>query len=132
LKKQGVVAALLYRVLSGQPFEIWGTGEVTRDFIHVDDVASAFLHALHYTGEHRIMNVGSGEGRSINRIVADLQEVLGIPSLEVVRKPDRAADVPISVLDNSVIRRETSWRPRVSWIDGLRETAAWMRTSYAL
>jgi UDP-glucose 4-epimerase len=131
-KKQGVVAAILYRAMSGQTFEIWGNGDVTRDFIHVDDVAAAFLAALRYSGDERVMNVGSGEGRSINQIVGDLREVLNLPNLEVIHKPERAADVPISILDTALITSTTSWRPKVTWIDGLHDTAAWLRATYKL
>lgn len=126
-KKQGVVASILYRAISGQPFEIWGTGDVTRDFIHVDDVSAAFIGALHYAGDQRIMNVGSGHGLTINQVVGDVQQVLGLTGVRVTRKPGRAADVPVSVLDTELIRTATSWRPRVEWIDGLTQTAAWMR-----
>lgn len=130
-KKQGVVATILHRAITGQKLEIWGTGEVTRDFIHVNDVSSAFLHALDYSGAHRIMNLGSGEGRSINAVVRDVQEVLGLHDVEIMRKPGRAVDVPSNILDTELIRRETAWRPRVQWMEGLAETAAWMRRTYA-
>jgi UDP-glucose 4-epimerase len=131
-KKQGVIASLLHRAMSGQSFEIWGTGDVTRDFIHVDDVSAAFLYALQYTGEQRIMNVGSGRGRSINEIVRDLQVVLGLADIEITYKPRRAADVPVSILDTALIRGFTSWHPRVDWMSGLRDTADWMRKFYEL
>jgi len=127
LKKQGVVASILYRAITGKSFEIWGTGEVTRDFIHVDDVSAAFIHAAHYAGEQRIMNVGSGHGLTINQVVGDVQHVLGLTGVRVTRKPGRAADVPVSILDTELIRTATSWRPRVSWIEGLTQTAVWMR-----
>jgi UDP-glucose 4-epimerase len=130
-KKQGVVASILYRAISGKPFEIWGTGEVTRDFIHVEDVSAAFIHALHYAGEHRTMNVGSGHGLTINQVVGDVQHVLGLEGVRVTHKPGRAADVPVSILDTQLIRTVTSWRPRVSWIDGLTQTALWMRKAHA-
>jgi len=129
-KQQGVVAAMLHRALSGSAIELWGTGEVTRDFIHVNDVSAAFMAAARYAGPHRTMNVGSGQGRSLNQIVADLRDVLGRPGLEVVRKGARAADVPVSVLDTALIRGATGWRPGVEWMDGLTETAQWMRAAY--
>ncbi len=131
-KKQGVVAAMLHRALSGAALELWGTGEVTRDFIHVDDVSSAFMAAARYDGPYRTMNVGSGQGRSLNQLVADVRGVLGRPALEVVRKGGRAADVPVSVLDTRLIRGETDWRPGVQWLDGLAGTAGWMRRAYGL
>jgi len=128
-KKQGVVA-MLHRALSGFAIELWGTGEVTRDFIHVDDVSSAFMAAARYDGPHRTMNVGSGQGRSLNQLVADVRDVLGQPALEVVRKSARAADVPISILDTALIRSATGWQPEVEWMDGLAATAGWMRAAY--
>ena len=129
-KPQGVVAAMLHRALSGLAIELWGTGEVTRDFIHVDDVSSAFIAAARYAGPHRVMNVGSGHGRSLNQVVSDVGAVLGGTRLEVVRKQGRAADVPVSVLDTALIRRATGWRPEVDWMVGLGRTAAWMRGAY--
>ena len=131
-KKQGVVAAMLHRALSGFAIEVWGTGEVTRDFIHVADVSNAFMAAARYDGPHRTMNVGSGQGRSLNQLVADVRDVLRQPALEVVRKSARAADVPVSVLDTALIRRATDWRPGVDWMDGLAATAGWMRAAYGL
>ena len=131
-KKQGVVAAILHRALSGSAIELWGTGEVTRDFIHVDDVSTAFIAAAHYTGPHRTMNVGSGRGRSLNQLVTDVRDVLQQPALEVVRRSARAADVPVSVLDTALIHRATDWRPEVEWMQGLAATAKWMRTAYGL
>jgi len=131
-KKQGVVAAMLHRALSGFAIELWGTGEVTRDFIHVDDVSAAFLAAARYDGPHRTMNVGSGRGCSLNQLVADVRDVLDRPGLEVVRKSARAADVPVSVLDTTLIRGATGWQAEVGWRDGLAATADWMRTTYRL
>lgn len=129
-KMQGVVAATLHRALSGRPLEIWGSGETTRDFIHVDDVVSAFVHAVHYSGEHRIMNVGSGKGRSLDDLIDDVKRLLELPDAAVVRKPGRLVDVPVSILDAELIRLVTPWRPRVRWYDGLAETATWIRERY--
>jgi UDP-glucose 4-epimerase len=124
-KKQGVVAAFVHRALAGDPLTIWGTGEVTRDFIHVDDVVSALLACISYTGSHRVMNVGSGRGLSINQLVQDLEQVLARGTLPVLRKQARDSDVPVNVLDVSLIAQEIGWRPTVPWIEGLRATVEW-------
>ena len=131
-KPQGVVAAMLHRALSGLAIELWGTGEVVRDFIHVNDVSSAFIAAARYAGPHRVMNVGSGHGRSLHQLVSDVRAVLGCPALAVVRRDGRAADVPVSVLDTALIRGATGWRPGVEWMDGLAGTAGWMRRAFGL
>ncbi|TCR66574.1 UDP-glucose 4-epimerase [Bosea sp. BK604] len=126
LKRQGVVAAMLDHALAGKPLEIWGTGEVVRDFVHVDDVVSALLLAATYDGPHRVMNVGSGTGLSINQVASDIEAVAGTTSLSRIYRAGRAADVPVNILDISLITRETPWRPRRPWLDGLRSTARWM------
>jgi UDP-glucose 4-epimerase len=131
-RRQGVVAATLYRALAGHALEIWGAGETTRDFIHVDDVVEAFLDATQYAGAHRVMNVGCSEGRSLDDVVADVKLLLNIPAATVVRKPRRPVDIPVSILDTALIRGSTPWRPHVAWPDGLAETTGWLRARYRL
>ncbi|HEV7260401.1 MAG TPA: NAD-dependent epimerase/dehydratase family protein [Bosea sp. (in: a-proteobacteria)] len=126
LKRQGVVAAMLDRALAGKPLEIWGDGEVVRDFVHIDDVISAFLWAVTYDGPHRVMNVGSGVGLSINQVASDIEAIAGTAELARTYRAGRAADVPINILDISLVTRETPWRPRRGWLDGLQGTARWM------
>ena len=131
-RRQGVVAATLYRGLTGQPLQIWGAGETTRDFIHIDDVVAAFVHAVDYAGPHRVMNVGGGEGRRLDDVIDDVKRLLKIPDAPVVRKPRRPGDVPVSILDSGLIQRSTSWRPCVAWNEGLADTAGWLRARYRL
>ncbi|ASG24703.1 NAD-dependent epimerase/dehydratase family protein [Nitrospirillum viridazoti] len=128
-RKQGVIAALARRALDGLPLEIWGTGEVVRDFIYVDDVVSALVASATHDGSHKVFNVGQGEGRSINQIIADLRAILSDRTLDVIYKPGRATDVPVNVLDIGLIYREMGWRPLTSWSDGLRATIEWIRKS---
>jgi UDP-glucose 4-epimerase len=128
-RQQGVVSALMYRAIHGLPLEIWGDGDVVRDFIHVDDVTAALLDAVRYNGPHRVMNVGSGQGMSINQVACDVEARLG-RTLPRVMSPGRRSDVPVNVLDISLITGETSWRPEVSWMAGLHDTAEWLRRAY--
>lgn len=123
---QGAVAAFLRRALRNEPLEIWGDGSVTRDYLHVSDVADAFARALVYEGDESVFNIGSGVGTSLNDLIAMLERVVGRP-LERRYAPGRAFDVPRSILDNARARRELGWSPRVSMEDGLVRTAAWIR-----
>ena len=129
LRRQGIVAAIMYRAFNGVPVEIWGDGKVTRDFIHVDDVARAFIAVIDYTGQHRTMNVGSGEGKSINQVVDDVGKIISPQKVELLWRPGRETDVPVNILDTSLIRGETGWRPQVPWLEGLADTASWMQSS---
>ena len=126
-KRHGLVATVLHRALTGQAIEIWGDGEIVRDYIHVQDVARAFLYVSQYKGDFRVMNVGSGVGLSVNRVVKDIEAALGGTVISRRYGPGRVGDVPRNVLDIALIDSETGWRPEISWTHGLRETASWMR-----
>ena len=123
---QGLVAALLQRLLTSEPVEIWGDGEVVRDYIHIDDVVSAMLACLGHDGPGRVFNVGSGIGRSVADVLADAARITGCTP-RLLHREGRRADVPVNILDRSRLRRETGWRPVVGWEAGLRDTADWIR-----
>ena len=126
-KRQGLVATILHRALTRQTLEIWGDGEIVRDYLHIRDVARAFLYATQYKGDFRVMNVGSGVGLSVNRVIKDIEVALGDTAISRRYVPGRVEDVPRNVLDIALIGSETSWRPEISWTEGLLETASWMR-----
>lgn len=125
-KRQGLVGTLIHRALTGLPIEIWGDGNVVRDFIHVDDVIDAFIASISYSGSHKVMNVGSSRGLSVNDILDELEGAIGQGPLNRTYMTSRAADVPINILDTSLIRAETGWSPRIGWPEGLRDTVSWM------
>jgi len=144
---QGAVGVFLHHALKGIPIEIWGDGSVTRDYIHISDVAEAFVKALEYQGEKRIIhisdvaeafvkaleyqgekrifNISSGTGTSLTELVAMLEGVLGKP-VECRYLQARPFDVRASVLSNALAREELKWAPKTSMPEGLKRTAEWM------
>ncbi|HTN94771.1 MAG TPA: NAD-dependent epimerase/dehydratase family protein [Gallionella sp.] len=124
---QGAVGVFIHRALKDMPIEIWGDGSVTRDYLHVSDLAEAFVRAAEYTGPERIFNIGSGHGTSLNELIVLLEQVLG-RSIERRYLPSRPFDVPASVLNHDLARRELKWAPSVSMQEGLERTAKWMRS----
>jgi UDP-glucose 4-epimerase len=127
-KGQGVIAAAILRGLSGQPIEIWGDGSVVRDFVYIDDVNAALIAAADDFGSHRVYNIGSGIGRSLSEILAAVEAQLGAP-LNLVWRPARPVDVPVSVVDISRAREGLDWAPRVGFAEGLRRTIEWARAT---
>lgn len=117
LKAQGVVAALVARAVSNQTIEIWGDGEVIRDFLYVADAASGLLSLAMADRSHLrgpfVYNLASGRGSSINEVVIGIEKCVGT-KLDVVRRPGRAFDVPVSVLDIGKISQDLNWRPKFS------------------
>ena len=123
---QGAVAVFLHKAVRNEEIEIWGNGDVVRDYVYVGDVVNAFLSVLENAGEPRIFNIGAGVGKSLNELLAAIEEVLGKP---VIRKylPGRSFDVPVNVLDISRAHRYLGWQPKVSFYDGLSRTLQWIR-----
>jgi UDP-glucose 4-epimerase len=123
---QGAVGVFLHHALKNIPIEIWGDGTVTRDYIHVSDVAEAFVLALHYSGVQRLFNVSSGVGTSLNKLIDVLERALG-KSIERRYLSGRLFDVPVSVLCNNLAKSELNWIPLVSIPEGIARTSEWMK-----
>lgn len=123
---QGAVGIFLHRALAGMPIEIWGDGETTRDYIYINDVAEAFVRALTYEGREQVLNVGTGQGTSLNALVELIEWAIDRPVQRVYR-PARAFDVPVSVLDNTRIREAFGWAPQVGMPEGVTQTLASIR-----
>lgn len=122
---QGAVGVFLSKALKDQPIDIWGDGSVTRDYIHVSDVAEAFAKATTYDGPESVFNISSGSGTSLNELVASLEKVIG-KDIQRNYLPGRPFDVPTSVLCNERAARELQWKPVVDLESGLRRTLDWL------
>lgn len=127
---QGAVGVFLHRALTGDPIEIWGDGSVTRDYIHISDVAEAFLRAVEYSGSKSVFNISSGSGTSLNELIGMLEEALSKP-IDRRYLPARPFDVPVNVLSNDLARAELHWTPSTSIREGIMRTAEWMKGELA-
>lgn len=125
-KGQGVIAAFLARALTEMPLEIWGDGQVVRDYVFVSDVAEAIWAAIRHDGPHRVFNIGGGIGASVIQIAENIERLVGRP-LERRFHPARPVDVPISVLDHALATNELEWNPTIALDQGLAQTLEWVR-----
>jgi UDP-glucose 4-epimerase len=93
-------------------------GTAVRDYIHIEDLAHAHVLALENArpGEHRIFNLGSGDGYSVREVIDAVSEVTGreVPVREADR---RAGDPPRLVAANAKIRSELGWAPTKALTD---------------
>lgn len=124
IRNQGVIAAFLHRALENKPIELWGDGSVTRDYIYVDDVIDALEAAAVHTGEQRIFNIGSGEGRSLLEIIDVIQKQLNM-KLDIRYFEGRKADVPRSILEISRAEKDLNWTPKTPFLEGIAKTVEW-------
>jgi UDP-glucose 4-epimerase len=107
-----VFGVFLAQKLAGRPFTVVSDGTQTRDFTFVTDVAEAFIKAAESDLSGEIMNVGSGNHYSVNRLV----ELLGG---EKVHIPKRPGEPDCTFADIRKIRRLLGWEPRTSFEDGV-------------
>ncbi len=87
-------------------------GTAVRDYIHVEDLATAHLLALDGAigGEHRVFNLGNGNGFSVRQVIDAAREVTGL-EIPVREAPRRAGDPPQLVAASGKIRAELGWEP---------------------
>ncbi len=123
--ESGVVAIFLRRMLDGEPVRIFGDGEHTRDYVYVGDFVDAHRLAMAHP-ESIVVNIGTGEGTSVNEIFRHLQSVTGHTAPPVYGAP-RPGDVRHIALDPSRAKRLLGWAPKVGLLEGLARTAASMR-----
>jgi UDP-glucose 4-epimerase len=107
-----VFGVFLAQKLAGQPFTVVGDGTQTRDFIFVTDVAEAMVRAAQSDLAGEVLNVGSGQPYSVNRLV----ELLGG---EAVQVPKRPGEPDCTWADISKINQLLGWEPRISFEDGV-------------
>jgi UDP-glucose 4-epimerase len=106
-------------------------GTCVRDYVHVSDVAEAFLAAIRHLrkgGESTILNCGSGEGRSVLEVVEAIERLSGrrVPRVDA---PPRSFDQAIVVAAVELIASVLNWRPRRSGLDAIVKSALdWERS----
>lgn len=119
-------------------FYVWGTGKPRREFLHVDDMASASLHILNLSKEEfnknvddmtSHINVGSGKDISIKElayIVRDVVDYEGKIQFDYT-KPDGS---PQKLMDSSLIQN-LGWEPKIKLKDGIKKTYEWYLSNHA-
>jgi dTDP-L-rhamnose 4-epimerase len=124
----GVLAIFASRIANGQAPMVFEDGQQRRDFVHVRDVARAFLLALDRPqADGEVFNIGSGEDRSVEAVALLQADAMGRPDL----KPDiagkaRAGDIRHCIPDLTKARDVLGYRAREDFSDGLEELAEWV------
>jgi nucleoside-diphosphate-sugar epimerase len=107
---------------------IWGDGEQTRSFMHIDDCVKG-TKAILESGITEPLNLGSSELVTINQLVDMVEELAG-----VTLDRDYDMDAPRGVngrnSDNSMIRQELGWEPSIRVRDGIAQTYAWVEREW--
>lgn len=121
----GVVAIFSGRLLEGEAPELRGEGRPTRDYVHVHDVARAFVAAAD-AARAGTYNVGTGRETSTARVLEILRRAAGT-SVEPKHSDLKAGELSASALDSRRIEQELGWRATIDVEEGLAQTLDWYR-----
>jgi len=121
---------LISSALIGAPFEIFGDGNQTRDFTYVDDVISGSLAAAGLGEPGAVYNLGGGSTRTMNSVIAVLQELLDSP-VQVRYIERQKGDARDTAADITRARRALGFQPAMDFESGLARQLAWHRSIMA-
>jgi dTDP-L-rhamnose 4-epimerase len=128
----GVVAIFSSRLLNGNPPLVFEDGLQRRDFVHVQDVAQAYLRALECDRADGLpLNVGSGTSVSVLDIARTVAKVLGRDIAPEITGSYRDGDIRHCFADIGRIQSTLAWKPTYAFEDGIRTLVAWLQDQQA-
>lgn len=108
-----VMGNFLSQKKNNKPLTVVGDGKQTRDFIHVDDLANAFLKVIKSKSVNKIYNLGSGKKTSINNIA----RIFGGKKKFITKRPGEPKS---SLADISKIKKDINWKPLIDIEEGIK------------
>jgi len=99
--RQGFINVVIRKIFRNEKVVIWGDGTIVRDFIYVKDLANIIARLLELNLFNQIINIGSGRGYSINKILEYIAE--NHPGIDIEYKPSRKYDIQKIILDTKKI-----------------------------
>lgn len=121
-----VIPIFAFRALRGEPITIFGDGQQTRDFVHVDDVVQANLKAAQNRGTSGAFNIASGTQISILNLAQAVNAHVDAP-VAIQHGPERAGDVAHSLADISAARDGFDFNPVFAMEPGLAQYMDWAK-----
>jgi GDP-L-fucose synthase len=108
---------------------LWGTGSPKREFLHVDDLASAVVHLGNTYDAKEHLNIGTGEDLTIKELAQLVAQLAGFTG-EIAWDTTKPDGTPRKVLDVSKAK-SLGWAPQISLRDGIASTIAWYKDATA-
>jgi UDP-glucuronate 4-epimerase len=115
------------KIFAGEAIEVYGQGQMARDFTYIDDIVDGLVGALDRPsahGENRILNIGGSRPVGLMDMIRVLEGALGRTAKKDYL-PMQPGDVTITYADISKLTALTGYTPKVPLDEGLRRFAAW-------
>jgi GDP-L-fucose synthase len=117
------------KIAGAREVVVWGTGTPRREFLHVDDLASACVFLMHHYDDERQINVGTGEDLSIRELAGMIRDVV-YPGVRLTFDTSRPDGPPRKLLDVSRLRG-LGWAPAIGLREGIESTYRWFLDHHA-
>ncbi len=127
---QGVVSIFIGNVLRGEKVTVFGDGMQSRDYVHISDVANAWIGAIdNKKAFGEVFNLGSGIRVSVNELIDITLKSFGKnrKTNKIVYKAARPGDQRHMQADISKAARMLKWNPRIKFEDGLQDVINWAK-----
>lgn len=132
-----IIAILDQYGIRYQPFskkanvEVWGSGNVYREFLHVEDMAEACIHLMEHIQAKELkslspdyfVNIGTGVDIQLKELVLLIKEIIGFTG-EIYYNTSKPDGTPRKLLDVSKIK-ELGWEPKIELREGIKSTYKW-------
>jgi GDP-L-fucose synthase len=127
LKNSHIIPALLRKFYEAKQHnlsevEVWGDGSPLREFLHVDDCASACVFLMNNYTDKQFVNVGSGEEKSIKEVVETIKQKIGFQG-RIDYNTTYPNGTPRKLMDVSKINK-LGWKYQISFEEGIDQTIA--------
>ncbi len=123
-----VIPIFVFKMIRNEPIIIFGDGEQTRDFVHVDDVVQANIKAADSIGINGAFNIASGKRVTINRLVEMITKG-DLNKIKIEHGPERAGDVRHSLADLTLAFENIKYSPTVDLEAGIDQYVSWARNA---
>jgi UDP-glucuronate 4-epimerase len=130
---------MVSNVLTGSPFELFGKGDIKRDFTYIDDIAEGVTQVLDKAAtpiapskvQYRIFNIGNHDPVLLLDFIACLERSLGREATKELL-PMQDGDVRATYADVSALEAWVGFKPTTPLVHGIKQFAEWYRTQYAI
>lgn len=109
---------------------LWGSGNTKREFLYVDDLASACIFLMNNYSSSEIMNIGMGQDLSILELANMVKDCVDYKG-NIVWDSTKPDGMPRKLLDISKIK-SLGWKPNIGLVDGLKKTYDWYKENIKL
>jgi UDP-glucose 4-epimerase len=119
-KNQGLIDIFFKKIIKNEELQIWGNGEIVRDYIHIEDLVNLIVKVIKKNVINEVINAGTGIGTSINRVINIIENTTGQKARKTYLK-NRKFDIPHNVLSIKKAKKVLDWSPKISLKDGSKK-----------